>query len=517
VAEVAWEASSYAEGCAYARERARARLAALEARLHATRPAGYAVEGQRTRTLATRMGDLRVARRLYRAPDGSGHFLLDECLGWPARQAATPEYAALLVDFAAGLSYAEAARKLAAATAGTLAGDTTRRLLRRITARAGAAERAAHAACVAAGEGPEPVREDVHVPAVLYAEADGVWVPTQREPDHPTGIELKCASAYEGWQQTGHATAGHPRPHYRLVEKQVYCHAHDHTGPAALPFWEGASLHLARTYDLSRVPLVVVGGDGATWIDGAADVFWRTVRQRDGFHLARDAARGWGTDTGAALYEVLRRGDQPTTLELLALPPPTRAAPVAPAAGALPPPPALPPPSAAPAAPAAGSVAAAPATARAGTRRPGMPRSWSPRQVRRARTSVLAQVATAEAATDWRHQVAPHEVPPGARALGTQEGTNAHLLARRMKRRGCSWSVPGGRAMAKARELVTNRTLAPWCLRLPPPLPPSARHITGGVAPPRSWPAVPVPAAHGPARDASVAHLQRVLAGGFRH
>jgi hypothetical protein len=100
---VAWEAASDAEGCAYARERARERPVAQEARLHAGRPAGYAVEGWRTRTLATRMGDLRVRRRLYRASDGTAHFLLDEQLGWPPRQAATPEYAALLVDFATDL------------------------------------------------------------------------------------------------------------------------------------------------------------------------------------------------------------------------------------------------------------------------------------------------------------------------------------------------------------------------------------------------------------------------------
>jgi hypothetical protein len=198
----------------------------------------------------------------------------------------------------------------------------------------GAAEAATHAACAAAGVGPEPTREDV--PPVLYTEADGVWVPTQREPAQRHGVELKCASAYEGWEEVGHATTGHPRPHYRLVEKQVYCHAHDQ---AALPFWEGASLHLAHTYDLSRLPLVVVGGDGANWIDTATDVFWRTVRQRDGFHLARDATRGWGTAAGAQLYEVLRRGDQPTALDLLALPPPPRhPGPEAGARLALPPP-----------------------------------------------------------------------------------------------------------------------------------------------------------------------------------
>ncbi|HEX2515639.1 MAG TPA: hypothetical protein VH257_13110 [Chloroflexota bacterium] len=100
--------------------------------------------------------------------------------------------------------------------------------------------------------------------------------------------------------------------------------------------------------------------------------------------------------------------------------------------------------------------------------------------------------------------------------MGTQEGTNAHLLARRIKRCGCSWTVPGARAMAKARELVTNGTLAPWCLRPPPAAPAARPRVTGGAPTRLPWPAAPAPAARGPARDAAVAHLQRVLAGGHR-
>ena len=85
-----------------------------------------------------------------------------------------------------------------------------------------------------------------------------------------------------------------------------------------------------------------------------------------------------------------------------------------------------------------------------------------------------------------------------------------------MKRRGCSWTVPGARAMAKVRELVTNSTLAPWCLRPRPADPPHPR-ATGGVPQRLPWPLAPCPAAHGPARDPAVAHLQRVIAGRYRH
>jgi Uncharacterised protein family (UPF0236) len=519
-----WEERCFAAGCAFARELAVTLLAALEAWLHLARPVGYAVEGWRGRVLVTRMGDLRLRRRLYRAPDGRAHFLLDEHLGWTPRQVATPSVLALLVDWATDVSFAEAARKLAAATAGALclSGPTVRRHLHRVVARVRAAELATPQDWTTArttGQGPVPQGERVVAP--LYVEADGVHVKTQREPAHRGGYELKCASAYEGWRRCGAPTPGHPRAHFRLEEKRVYCHLH---AREAVPFWEGASLALGQTYDLSALPLVVVGGDGAEWIDGAADVFPRVVRQRDGFHLARDAARGWGTQTGAALYAALRTGDQPTALELLALPAPKRASSPRPALPALPAPQpvlALPAPVAERHEERAGAPTAAAACGTTAARRPA---HWTHAQVRRARTAVQAQAGTADAATDWRAQVAASQVPSDARALGTQEGTNAHLLARRMKHRGCSWSVPGAQAVGKARELVTNRTLAHWCLA-PPPQPPPADHagratrrrrltgLPGGRLP---WPQVSAPAAHGPPRDTAVAHLHRVLQGGYR-
>lgn len=127
------------------------------------------------------------------------------------------------------------------------------------------------------------------------------------------------------------------------------------------------------------------------------------------------------------------------------------------------------------------------------------------------------QVATPDAGADWRHQVAATEVPAGARSLGTQEGTNAHFLTRRMKHRGMAWTVPGAQATGKTRELITSGTLAPWSFggatlaraQRPP-------RLAGLPGPPRPWPHVSCPAAHGALRDDGVAHVQRVLQGGYR-
>src|SRR5215211_4808178 len=62
-----WEARCFREACRYGREVAAGDLAAQEAALHARRPGGYVVVGWRERTLVTRLGEVRVLRRLYRA------------------------------------------------------------------------------------------------------------------------------------------------------------------------------------------------------------------------------------------------------------------------------------------------------------------------------------------------------------------------------------------------------------------------------------------------------------------
>lgn len=498
----AWEERCFREACRLARQLAVTALAALEGELHVARPRGCVVEGWRERTVVTRFGDVRVRRRLYTAPDGTAHFLLDEHLGWPARQVATPAFAQLLVEWAADVPFRVAARRVAQATAGAVGGSTVWRLLQQVATRALAHERAVHATWATTAALPLPEGERV-VPA-LYVEADGVWVKTQREPAHTSGYELKCASAYEGWDCVADPTPGHPRAHYRLREKQVYCHGHTRADARApLPFWDGVSLALSRTYNLARVPVMVVGGDGANWLDTALEHFPQAVRQRDGFHLARDAARGWGPAAGATLYQAVRAGDQATALDLLALPPP---AVPARAVALLPP----------PAAEATGGSRSGPRP-QPGSQQASSRRSWSPQQIQQARATVTAQVATPDAAVDWRRQVPPDLVPADARALGTQEGTNAHLLAKRTKHKGMAWSCPGARSLAKVRELVTNGALAPWCHRPPTPATgaPRPRPACGFAPPgPLPWPQTACPAVHGPASDPTAAVLHRIDTGG---
>ena len=209
----------------------------------------------------------------------------------------------------------------------SLSGPTVRRQVQRLAARVRAAELATHRAWTA-GQPPAPAGTRVVSP--LYVEADGVWVKTQREPAHATGYELKCASAYEDWERVGEPTPGHPRPAPPPGREAGVLPPARPGGGALLGGGQpGPAPHLRPE---PAAPRRGRAGTGPTGSTRRADVFPRVVRQRDGFHLARDAARGWGAEAGAQLYAALRAGDQPTTLDLLGLPaPPTAKALPAPA------------------------------------------------------------------------------------------------------------------------------------------------------------------------------------------
>jgi len=73
-----------------------------------------------------------------------------------------------------------------------------------------------------------------------------------------------------------------------------------------MPFWEGASLEWSRVWDLSALKEIIIGGDGAKWIDEGVGVFAGAIRHIDDFHLARASGRGW--QEGKAIYQAIRAG-----------------------------------------------------------------------------------------------------------------------------------------------------------------------------------------------------------------
>ncbi len=208
--------------------------------------------------------------------------LLDEHLGWVPGHLTTPAFATLLVEWASDMPFRTAAHRLAKATAGVVSGSTAWRLLQQVAGRVTADEQTTHTTWAATAQLPAPEGERV-VP-VLYLEADGVWVKTQREPAHRTGCELKCATSAPVAMKDG---SGWPVPRQDLPGPTTVCrrsrctamgrHGQARAGTgrhgqaradarAPIPFWDGVSLALSRTYDLRRRSGITESG--VAWLAG---------------------------------------------------------------------------------------------------------------------------------------------------------------------------------------------------------------------------------------------------------
>ena len=289
-----WEGRIFGQVCEEGQREAQRYLAELEEVLFEQRPAGWVVVGYRERVLVTRMGAVRLRRRLYRDEPGEYHFLLDEYLGLKAYQGATPEMQAMCTKLSAEMSFRKAAEALADWMAGLLSHSTCWRLLQRTGQAAVRAEAAAVEAVFSRGaDVPEGGERRVKR---LYMEADGIYVRLQRQPKKH--LEIRSAIAYEGWKRIPG-----DRGDYRLCEKRVYCHAGERFG-----FWEGVSLAWANKWDLSSLEEVIHGGDGARWVRAGPAEFPGAIWQLDSYHLSRACGRAMGAEMGKALYQTLRAG-----------------------------------------------------------------------------------------------------------------------------------------------------------------------------------------------------------------
>ncbi len=381
-----WEQESYQIGCELVRQEALKRLQAIDERLFTTHPSSWEVKGFNKRTLATRFGELSIRRRLYQDESGQYHYLLDEYLGWSRYQLATPSLQESLVELATEKSFHQVSKTLTKLTAAVLSTKTIHRLLQRTAMGAIKQEKANWQALFEEGKLPPGSNHKVHI---LFSEGDGTFIHLQREDQ--SHYEVKNAIAYEGWERLSGK-----EERYKLVGKRVYCQANEE-----IPFWEGASLEWCRRWDFGLIKHIVIGGDGANWIDSGIGEFTSAVRQLDGFHLARACGRGW--QGGKAIYQAIRAGETEEARRLM--------------------------------------------------------QSLIPREgtgVRKARQYVERNL---EKGRDWRTGVKIE-----GRGLGTMESNEDKLVANRMKKQGISWRVKGALRMNKMIQLVANGEVSPFCM-----------------------------------------------------
>ena len=274
-----WEGPIFRWACGVARALTERLLGELDAALAEEREAGWVIEGMRTHTIATRFGELRVKRRLYRDEQGQYRYLLDEAMGVSSGPAMSQQVGEIGLLLATCLPYAQASAVVEAVLP---EGHVSKMRIWRQVQALGHAEREGEEAAVQAvyGEG-RPVPTGERQVARLFVEADGVNVPLQREEGRRT--EIKVGVAHEGWEAVG-------ADRYRLVEKTVYASVVD--GDA---FWERFSLKLGQRYDVAGIEQTVVGGDGARWVREGAGLLDGHF-QLDRYHLHRALRTAYGGD-----------------------------------------------------------------------------------------------------------------------------------------------------------------------------------------------------------------------------
>jgi hypothetical protein len=188
---------------------------------------------------------------------------------------------------------------------------------------------------------------------------------------------------------------------YRLKEKTTYA--------GMMPgreLWESFSVLLAKRYDLGKVERVIVGGDGSEWVKEGAEMLGG-IYQLDRFHLLRALRRGLRDDQVGPVYEACVVGDIAKADELL-------------------------------------------------KQAQAEVKGDAAKRISELRGYILNN---ADGLRDYRLEVGYQE---GLRGLGTIESNIDKLVASRMKKRGMSWTKPGGDRMARLINLRERGELHLW-------------------------------------------------------
>jgi hypothetical protein len=326
--------------------------------------------GKRQRELISLAGRITINRRLYRdQKTGQYVFLLDQHLGLAPHARLTPSVEKACLSLGTISSFRQSANIIS-----TFIPTVSHNTIWKCCQDAGktAAKQAANARHEIFEDGvvPEATRQTKE----LHIEADGVYVNLQGSKKRKG--ELKMVVAYEGKEEQGSRRT--------LKQRRVAAGLRD-----GQSIWEEASAHFARTWDMSALEKVSIGGDGAEWVKAGKDYFSHATLQLDPFHLRRNITRALESNTQSAsrLAVAINQGTLQGVQEIL------------------------------------GSAAK------------------KARGPKRKRITDLERYIC----NNWAGIQAANT---GA-SLGAIEGQNRHILCARMKHRGCRWSEKGSDYMAR--------------------------------------------------------------------
>lgn len=344
-----------------------AALEEIDRGLMAEREESLRLVGTRTRKMLTTFGPLKIKRRLYRdTKTGKTVFLLDEAFGLPAYARISDNLAQICQEIGLDVPFRQAARII-----GLVAPRVSAMSVWKAFQRAGA----------------EAAKE-------TQAKREAVIKLQRAEARHG---EVQVVVAYEDKENTGSPK----KPRRILKEKHLVAGL---TGSREI--WEEASASFGEVWDLSAIPKVHIGGDGAEWIREGQEHFPNATYHLDPFHLKKRVSEALGKDfdTRQALAAALEENSKDKAEEVL-----NRAA-----------------------------------KTHQGTARKRI------------------QALTRYILSNWEGIQANLE----GTTLGTIEGQNWRIVARRMKRRGARWGLKGGDYMPRLLALREEGTLGTFLKRL---------------------------------------------------
>jgi len=356
------------------------------------------IEQNRSVWYQTCLGPVRIKRREYRGGDGGRRCLLDTLMGMGKYSHTTLKVQELALETASQMPYRRSAEILRKASAVDLPHQTIWRMVAKAADPYIEQEKRKLEWFIKTGEIPQGDNKQL---SRLMVEADGVILSLQRENERRT--EVKLGIAYEGWRKIG-------KDRYRTVNKTIFSSV-----ASGDQFWSGLSLKLQKTYDLSRIPDTLVGGDGARWIkDGASYVNGRY--QLDRYHLHKELCSAFGRDnqTKGLIWAACERGEVAKGLEIMA------------------------------------------------------------ESMKKAKGEEALKIARAYRYLEENscgvgdYRLGLGEAGEALRHTGAIEGNIDKLIVRRMKNQGMSWTLKGIRRLLCIRFLVIEKKLTGWIEGVPP-------------------------------------------------
>ena len=274
---------------------------ALDELLYQSKGGSLVSEHRRAVWYNTCLGKVRVKRRQYR--DGEGHYryLLDELLCSPQKRHVTVRVLEMTMDLATQMVFRRSARVLQDLTPVQLSAQTILNYLKKVAAPYLDKAKEEIRNFLEAGELPSGEGKKV---TRLMVESDGVLVSLQRERQRKA--EVKVGITYEGWRPVG-------KGRYATVDKMCLAGV-----GSSEQHWAAMLLRIHQRYDLGSVKEVMLGGDGAGWIKGGAEVLGaRFALSR--YHLHEELCRALGRDRGSIreVMDACDRGQLHAALHLL--------------------------------------------------------------------------------------------------------------------------------------------------------------------------------------------------------